>query len=128
MQEMMASMDAPWLQQMAQKQMQNFEALGGIPVLSRHFVDGKPQNETTLSIIRSETLAATTVRDPGRIYQKRHDGAALRSLRIPLNGEPPVNQDIQQHILSLHERLERLDRRRGRLAHARIADRCCSMT
>ncbi len=47
--DMMASMDAPWLKQMAQKQIQNFEAIGGIPVISRHFVDGKPQNETTLA-------------------------------------------------------------------------------
>lgn len=70
MQDMMSSMDAPWLKQMAQKQMQNFEALGGIPVLSRHFVDGKPQNETTLTGISSEPLAATLFEIPAGYTKK----------------------------------------------------------
>lgn len=70
MQDMMSSMDAPWLKQMAQKQMQNFEALGGIPVLSRHFDDGKPQNETTLSNISSEALAATMFEIPAGYSKK----------------------------------------------------------
>lgn len=70
MQDMMASMDAPWLKQMASKQLQNFEALGGIPVLSRHFVDGKPQNETTLSKISSEALAATQFDIPAGYTKK----------------------------------------------------------
>jgi hypothetical protein len=70
MQEMMASMDAPWLKQMTEKQIQNFEALGGIPVLSRHFVDGKPQNETTINNISSETLAATMFDIPAGYTKK----------------------------------------------------------
>lgn len=68
--DMMASMDAPWLKQMAQKQVQNFEALGGIPVVSRHFVDGKPQNETSLSNISSETLAASLFEIPAGYTKK----------------------------------------------------------
>ncbi len=68
--DMMTSMDAPWLKQMAQKQIQNFEALGGIPVVSRHFVGGKPQNETSLSNIGSETLAASLFEIPAG-YTKR---------------------------------------------------------
>ena len=70
MQDMMSSMDAPWLKQMAQKQMQNFEALGGIPVLSRHFVDGRPQNETTLASIRSEPVAASMFEIPAGYTKK----------------------------------------------------------
>jgi hypothetical protein len=70
MEDMMASMDAPWLKQMAQKQMQNFEQLGGIPVLSRHFIDGKPQSETTVSNISSETLAATLFEIPAGYTKK----------------------------------------------------------
>jgi hypothetical protein len=70
MQDMMAEMDAPWLKQMAQKQLQNFEALGGIPVLSRHFVDGKPQSETTISNVRSEKLAATMFDIPAGYTKK----------------------------------------------------------
>ena len=62
--DMMNSMDAPWLKQMAQKQIQNFEALGGIPVVSRHFVDGKPQNETSLASISTETVAASQFEIP----------------------------------------------------------------
>lgn len=68
--DMMASMDAPWLKQMAQKQLQNFEALGGIPVLSRHFIDGKPQNETSLARISSETVAATLFEIPAGYTKK----------------------------------------------------------
>jgi hypothetical protein len=70
MEDMMASMDAPWLKQMAQKQMQNFEALGGIPVLSRHFVDGKPQSETTVNNISNETLAAALFEIPAGYTKK----------------------------------------------------------
>lgn len=70
LQDMMASMDAPWLKQMTQKQLQNFEALGGIPVLTRHFVDGKPQNETTLTKIGSETVAATLFELPAGYTKK----------------------------------------------------------
>jgi len=68
--DMMASMDAPWLKQMAQKQVQNFEAIGGIPVISRHFVDGKPQNETTLAKISSEALAAALFEVPAGYTKK----------------------------------------------------------
>jgi hypothetical protein len=75
--DMMASMDAPWLKQMAQKQIQNFEAIGGIPVISRHFVDGKPQNETTLAKISSESLAASLFEVPAG-YTKKDMMAPLR--------------------------------------------------
>jgi hypothetical protein len=68
--DMMASMDAPWLKQMAQKQIQNFEALGGIPVVSRHFVDGKPQNETSLTSISAETVAASLFEIPAGYSKK----------------------------------------------------------
>lgn len=70
MKEMMSGMDAPWLQQMAQKQMQNFESLGGIPVLSRHFEAGKPRSETTLTAIGSESLAASTFEVPAGYTKK----------------------------------------------------------
>ena len=68
--DMMASMDAPWLKQMAQKQIQNFEALGGIPVMSRHLVDGKPQNETSLNDISAETVAASLFEIPAGYTRK----------------------------------------------------------
>lgn len=68
--DMMAGMDAPWLKQMTQRQMQNFEAIGGIPVVSRHFVDGKPQNETTLAKISTESLAGSTFEIPAGYTKK----------------------------------------------------------
>ncbi|MBM0103618.1 DUF4412 domain-containing protein [Steroidobacter sp. S1-65] len=70
MDEMLSSVDMPWLKQMSQKQMQNFEALGGIPVMSRHFQDGKPQSETTLSNITSEAFAATVFEIPAGYTKK----------------------------------------------------------
>jgi hypothetical protein len=70
MREMMSSMDAPWLKQMADKQIQNFAELGGIPVLSRHFAAGSPQSETTLTSIRTETLAASTFELPAGYTKK----------------------------------------------------------
>lgn len=68
--DMMASMDAPWLKQMAQQQAQNFEALGGIPVISRHFVDGKPRNQTSLNRIDVETVAASLFEIPAGYTRK----------------------------------------------------------
>ncbi len=70
MKEMMSGMNAPWLKQMAEKQTQNFEKLGGIPVLSRHFEDGKPNNETTMTAIRSESLAASMFQVPAGYTKK----------------------------------------------------------
>lgn len=70
MREMMSTMDMPWLQQMAEKQIQNFAELGGIPVSSRHFAAGSPQSETTLTSIRSEALAASTFEIPAGYTRK----------------------------------------------------------
>lgn len=59
MQEMFRNLDAPWLRQMAEKQAANYEQIGGVPVLTRHFTDGKAAHETTLTAMRSEALPAT---------------------------------------------------------------------
>jgi hypothetical protein len=78
MREMMSTMDAPWLRQMAEKQVQNFAALGGIPVLTRHFEAGTPQSETTLTSIRSEALAASLFEVPAGYTRKDMLGAPAR--------------------------------------------------
>lgn len=70
MREMMSTMNAPWLKQMAERQLQNFAALGGIPVLSRHFEAGSPQSETTLTSIRVEALAASMFEVPAGYTRK----------------------------------------------------------
>jgi hypothetical protein len=78
MREMMSTMDAPWLKQMADKQVQNFAALGGIPVFSRHFEAGSPQSETTVTSIRSEALAASLFDIPAGYTKKDMLGAPAR--------------------------------------------------
>lgn len=78
MREMMSTMDAPWLKQMAEKQIQNFAELGGIPVLSRHFEAGAPQSETTLTSLRTEALSASTFDIPAGYTRKDMLAAAGR--------------------------------------------------
>jgi len=55
--EMMASVDVPWIKQMMDREMANFEKLGGVPVASRTFDAGQPVHEATMRSIRSEALA-----------------------------------------------------------------------
>lgn len=69
-QEMMSGIDAPWLKQLSEQQIENYQKLGGIPVLSRHFVDGKPAGETTLKEIRDEPVAAALFEIPSGYKQK----------------------------------------------------------
>jgi hypothetical protein len=62
--DMMASVDAPWVKQMMDRQMENFTALGGLPVLTRTFDEGKPLNESTMQSIRNETIPASQFEIP----------------------------------------------------------------
>jgi hypothetical protein len=57
--DMMSSIDAPWMQQMVDRQMENFSGLGGLPVLTRTFDEGKPLHEATMKAIRTEAVPAT---------------------------------------------------------------------
>lgn len=70
MQEMFKDIDAPWLKQSVDRQMQNYTRLGGIPILSRHFSDGKPVTETVIQSIRSESLPAATFEVPAGYTRK----------------------------------------------------------
>jgi hypothetical protein len=54
--DMMSSVDAPWVKQMVDRQMENFSELGGLPVLTRTFDEGKPLHESTMKSIRSEAI------------------------------------------------------------------------
>lgn len=62
--DMMASVDAPWVKQMMDRQMENFTALGGLPVLTRTFDQGKPLNESTMQSIRNEAIPASQFEIP----------------------------------------------------------------
>jgi Domain of unknown function (DUF4412) len=62
--DMLKSLDSPWLKQMISRQQTNYAQLGGIPVLTRRFENGKAVAETTLRSIRSESLPASTFEIP----------------------------------------------------------------
>ena len=62
--DMMASVDAPWMRQMMDRQMENFTALGGLPVLTRTFDEGKPLHESSMKSIRSENVATAQFEIP----------------------------------------------------------------
>ena len=68
--DMMASVDAPWVKQMMDKQMQNFSDLGGLPVLTRTFDAGKPLHESTMKSIRSEAIPASKFDIPADYKQQ----------------------------------------------------------
>ncbi len=72
LQDALKDLDAPQLKQMIDEQTALYAKVGGIPVLSRHYADGKPVSETTLKSSRSESLPATTFSVP--------DGYARREL------------------------------------------------
>jgi hypothetical protein len=68
--DMMASVDAPWLRQMMDRQLENFSDLGGLPVLTRTFDEGKPLHESSMKSIRTESIPASQFDIPAD-YKKR---------------------------------------------------------
>lgn len=70
MQDIMKDIDAPWLKDTIDQQTANYAKMGGIPVLSRHFADGKAVQETTLKAIRSESVPAAIFTVPAGYTRK----------------------------------------------------------
>jgi len=70
MADMLKQIDAPWLKQLADKQVENYGKLGGIPVLSRTFSEGKPVRESTLESATTPALPAALFQVPAD-YTKR---------------------------------------------------------
>ncbi|HEX2493029.1 MAG TPA: hypothetical protein VHK24_04580 [Steroidobacter sp.] len=68
-QEMFSNLDAPWLKELANRQA-DYEKIGGVPVLSRHYADGNPVSETTLQTIRAESLPASLFDVPAGFKKK----------------------------------------------------------
>jgi len=68
--DMMASIDAPFMQQMVDRQMENFSELGGLPVLTRTFDEGKPLHESTMKGIRTEAVPASQFEVPADYKQR----------------------------------------------------------
>ena len=68
--DMMSTLEAPWLRQMMERQVANYEKLGGVPVLSRHYLEGKPAHETTFKSVRTETIPASAFEVPAGYTKK----------------------------------------------------------
>lgn len=58
LQDALKDFDAPQLREMIDEQTALYSKVGGIPVLTRHFGNGKPVSETTIKSSRSEAIAA----------------------------------------------------------------------
>jgi hypothetical protein len=70
MRDIFKDVDAPWLRQTVDRQLQNFDQLGGIPVATKHFDAGKPVNETTLTGVRQLALKEAVFEIPAG-YKRR---------------------------------------------------------
>lgn len=68
--DMLQGMDAPWLKQSVDRQVENYGKIGGVPVLSRYYTDGKAVNETTIKSIRTQALPASTFEVPAGYSRK----------------------------------------------------------
>jgi hypothetical protein len=68
--DMIAAVDSPWIKQMVNREMENFDKLGGVPVMSRTFDQGNPLHEATMKSIRTEALADTLFEIPAD-YKKQ---------------------------------------------------------
>lgn len=64
LQDAFRDLDAPQLKQFIDQQTAMYGKVGGIPVLSRHFADGKAVSETTLRSSRTETIPASAFAVP----------------------------------------------------------------
>lgn len=62
--DMMSSIDAPWLKQMMNRELENFQKLGGVPLITRVFDEGKPIHEAEMKSLRNESLAASLFEIP----------------------------------------------------------------
>ena len=70
MKEMLGGLDAPWIKQAIDRQMTDYEKIGGMPLLARHYSGGKPSSETTLKSIRAEAVPAALFEIPAGYKQK----------------------------------------------------------
>lgn len=70
MEDMLKELDAPWLKQFANRQVENYGKLGGVPVQSRLFNDGKPVRESTLQSIATVAAPAGAFEVPAGYTRK----------------------------------------------------------
>jgi hypothetical protein len=70
MEDVLKEIDAPWLKEMASRQIENYSKLGGVPVFARSFKDGKVVRESTLQSIATQSVPATTFEVPAGFTRK----------------------------------------------------------
>jgi hypothetical protein len=70
MREMFSSMNSPMFKQMVDQQAAIYDKIGGVPVLTRHFVGGKPSMETTVKSMTSQSIPASTFEIPAGYTKK----------------------------------------------------------
>jgi hypothetical protein len=70
LEEIVTSIDAPWLTGAMAQQMDNFGKLGGVPLATRTYEQGKLALEVRLQAIRSEALAASRFEVPADFQQR----------------------------------------------------------
>lgn len=68
--EMVEGINAPFLQEMATSGMEDLDSLGGLPMLTRTFENGKVVEETTVKSLRSESLAESLFTLPSGYRRK----------------------------------------------------------
>lgn len=69
-QDMLGSIDAPWLKDTIDRQAQNYQKIGGVPLRARHFENGKAVSESTLTSIRTEAVPASMFAVPAGYTKK----------------------------------------------------------
>lgn len=70
MEDVLKELDAPWLKEMATRQVENYSKLGGVPVFTRSFKDGKPTRESTLQSIATQAVPANLFEVPAGFTRK----------------------------------------------------------
>lgn len=70
LEEIVTSIDAPWLTGTMARQMDNFSKIGGVPLLTRSYEQGKLAREVRLQAIRSEAVSATQFEVPAEYRQR----------------------------------------------------------
>jgi hypothetical protein len=79
LEDMLKTLDSPMMKQMIARQQTNYAQLGGIPVLTRRYENGKATVETTLRSIHSESLPASAFEIPaGYTKQDMMQGGARK--------------------------------------------------
>jgi hypothetical protein len=71
MKQLTDGLDIPLIRQIADRQVDNYAELGGVPVRTRRFADGKAVQESTLQSVSTAALPATLFEVPSGYTRKQ---------------------------------------------------------